>query len=135
MAEPMPYLAVVSANLMVAYVFGNNLLRGRSTVLLQFVKIAHLGPEPSREFANYLWQQCVIWSGVSLLSAALAGVALVSDVNRIFAGQCLIGLFLIQAIWFILSHEIARWRFGRTETWLGSLQLIMQRSLWEKLEI
>ena len=133
--EPMPYLAVILVNLMVAYVFGNNLLRGRSSILLQFVKTAHLGPEPSKDFANYLWQQCAIWSVISLLSAVLASVALVSEGYRLFAGQCLIVLFLIQAFWFIISHEIARYRFGRPETWLKSLHLITQRSSWEGLEI
>jgi uncharacterized membrane protein len=133
--EPMPYLAVTLVNLMVAFVFSNNLLRGRSTILLQFVKTAHLGPEPSKDFANYLKQQCVIWGIISLLSAAVAGVALVSEASRPLAGKGLIALFLIQALWFVLSHEIARRRFGRPETWFGTLHLITQRSSWKKLEI
>lgn len=133
--EPMPYLAVTLINLMVAFVFSNNLLRGRSSILLQFVKTAHLGPEPSKDFANYLKQQCAIWGVVSLLSAAVAGVALVSEASRPLAGKGLIALFLIQALWFVLSHEIARLRFGRPETWFRTLHLITQRSSWKKLEI
>ena len=39
-----PYLAIVSINLVVAYVFGNRLLRGLPTVLEQFVRTAHSGP-------------------------------------------------------------------------------------------
>jgi uncharacterized membrane protein len=132
--DPVPYLAVIMVNLIVAYVFGNNLLRGRPTILLQFVKTAHLGPKASKSFANYLRQQCIIWSVTSLLSATVAGVALLSETYRIFAGQCLIALFLTQALWFILSHEIAQHRFGRPETWRRSLHLITQRSSWEKLE-
>lgn len=133
--NPIPYLAVILINLMVAFVFGNNLLRGKSSILLQFVKTAHLGPEPSKEFANYLKQQCVIWGIISLLSAAVAGVALVSEDSRPLAGKGLIALFLIQALWFVLSHEIARLRFGRPETWFRTLHLITQRSSWKKLEI
>jgi uncharacterized membrane protein len=133
--EPIPYFAVILLNLMIAYVFGNNLLRGRSTILLQFVKTAHLGPKPSEGFANYLRQQCVIWCVASLLSAALAGVALMSETYRPLAGKGLIALFFMQALWFVVSHEIARLRFDRPETWIRSLQLITQSNVWGKLEI
>lgn len=134
MIDPTPYLAVVLANLIVAFVFGNNLLCGKSTILLQFVKAVHLGPEPSEGFTNYLKQQCVIWVAISLLSAALAGIAMASEAARPLAGKGLFALFLVQALWFVLSHEIARLRFGRSETWAGTLRLMMQRDSWKKLE-
>ena len=133
--EPIPYLAVILINLMVAYVFGNNLLRGKSTILLQFVNTAHLGPEPSNDFANYLRQQCVVWTIASLLSATLTGAALISETSRPSIDKVLIVLFIIQILWFVLSHEIARLRFGRPETWLRTMYLMTQRSTWEKLEI
>jgi hypothetical protein len=133
--DPVPYFALILANLMVAFVFGNNLLRGKSTILVQFVKAVHLGPEPSKDFANYLKQQCAIWVIVSLLSATVAGLGFVSEVFRPLVGKGLIVLVLIQAFWFVISHEIARLRFGRPETWLKTLHLIIQRSTWEKLEI
>ena|GEM_PF-3598682 len=133
--DPVPYLALILVNLIVAFVFGNNLLRGKSTILLQFVKTVHLGPEPSIEFANYLQLQCAIWLIISLLSAVVAGLGFVSEAFRPLVDQGLIALILIQALWFVISHEIARLRFGRPETWLKTLHLITQRSSWEKLEI
>jgi hypothetical protein len=129
-----PYLAVIAINLSMAYVFGHNLLRGRPSVLLQFVTSAHLGPSPSAEFIAYLRQQCGFWLGIGLFSAGLALLALVAPPLRSLASIVLVTLLVAQALWFVISHEIARIRFSRTETWQRSLSLILRRDTWEKLD-
>lgn len=130
-----PYLAIIAINLSMIYVFGHNLLRGRPSILLQFVTSAHLGPNPSCEFTAYLRQQCAVWMGIGLLSAGLGVIALVAEPLRAFAGIVLVTLLVAQALWFIVSHEIARVRFKRPETWQRSMSLIMQRDTWKKLDI
>lgn len=130
-----PYLAVIAINLSMAYVFGHNLLRGRPCILLQFVTSAHLGPSPSCKFATYLRQQCAVWLGIGLFSAGLSLLALVAEPLRVFAGVVLVTLLFAQALWFVISHEIARVRFKRPETWQRSISLIMQHDTWKKLEI
>ncbi|MEP2716524.1 hypothetical protein [Pseudophaeobacter sp.] len=130
-----PYLAVIAINLSMAYVFGHNLLRGQPSILLQFVTFAHLGPNPSCEFTAYLRQQCAVWLGVGLLSAGLGILALVAEPLRALAGIILVTLLVAQALWFVISHEIARVRFKRPETWQRSMSLIMRRDTWKKLDI
>ena len=132
---PTPYLAVTLINLIVAFVFGNSLLRSRPNILIQFVKTAHLGPKPSKEFASYLRWQCVVWVAAGLLCAASGAIAFISETARSSAGTALLALVLAQLLWFVVSHEIARFRFGRPETWIESMRLITRRSAWEKLDI
>lgn len=130
-----PYLAVIAINLSMAYVFGHNLLRGQPSVLLQFVTAAHLGPNPSAEFTAYLRQQCGVWLGVGLFCAGLGLLALGSEPLRPLASVILVTLLVAQVLWFVISHEIARIRFKRPETWQRSISLIMQRDTWKKLDI
>lgn len=130
-----PYLAVIAINLSMAYVFGHNLLRQRPNILLQFVISLHQGPVPSAEFAAYLRQQCAVWLGIGLCASMLAGLALFVEPLRPLANVILITLLVAQALWFVLSHEIARMRFKRPETWQRSLHLMMQPGTWEKLDI
>lgn len=130
-----PYLAVIAINLSLAYVFGHNLVRGRPGILLQFVTDVHLGPAPSPSFARYLTQQCALWLLLGLICATLAGLALVAPDLRAFASAALLLLLVAQAMWFGLSHEIARLRYRRPETWRRSINLIMQRKTWDILDI
>ena len=72
---------------------------------------------------------------MGMISAGLAGLALLSDASRAVFGPVLMAFLALQALWFGLSHEIARRRFQRTETWQRSLTLMVQRDTWAKLEI
>jgi hypothetical protein len=86
------------------------------------------------EFIAYLRQQCGFWLGIGLFSAGLALLALVAPPLRSLASIVLVTLLVAQALWFVISHEIARIRFSRTETWQRSLSLILRRDTWEKLD-
>lgn len=130
-----PYFAILAINLSMAYVFGHNLLRRRPSVLLQFVTLVHLGPSPSAAFSAYLKQQCGLWFGVGLVSSGVASLALVLEPLRPLASTFLITLLVAQALWFGISHKIARLRYNRPETWQRSMSLIIRRGTWEKLDI
>jgi len=129
-----PYLAIVAANLVVAYAFGNRLFKGMPSILYQFVKLAHGGPEPSAEFALFLKRQCAVWTLFGLASAGLGVSSIVWGAFRPYANNLLATLFVTQAIWFILSHKIAARRYARPEKWQRSLQLMSNRDVWKNLD-
>lgn len=129
-----PYLAIVAANLIVAYAFGNRLFNGSPSILYQFVDLAHCGPELSPKFALFLRRQCVVWALFGLASAGLGVLALLWEPSRPFANNTLAMLFATQALWFILSHKFAERRYARPETWQRSLQLMSNRDVWKNLE-
>ena len=132
-AQLSPYLAIVSANLIIVYAFGHRILNGQDSILYQFVKLGHRGPGMSVEFVLFLKHQCGVWVLFGLVSVGLAGAALAWEPSRFLANKLLLVLLVTQAIWFILSHKIAERRYGRPEKWQTTLRLILNRDVWKNL--
>lgn len=129
-----PYLAIVSINLIVAYVFGSSLYRGLTPILIQFVKLHDVGPELSSGFSTYLKNQCLAWAGFGLISALAGFVAIVWEPARGWINTFLLAFFIVQVLWFIVTHKIAQYRFSRSESWTGTLRLIADQDTWKRLE-
>jgi len=129
-----PYLAIVSINLIVAYVFGNSLVRGRTPVLIQFVKLNDDGSELPPEFVLYLKNQCRAWTLFGLTSAFLGILAIIWEPFRGWINSFLYAFVVMQICWFVVTHKIAEYRFARRENWKETLSLISDRKTWENLE-
>ena len=129
-----PYLAIVSANVIVAYVFGNRLLRGKSSFLVEFVRQAHRGPEVSDEFGAFLDRQCMVWLLFAVASFAAGCVALVAEPLRPVANTGLGILVFAQIAWFAGSHKFAQHKYDRPENWRTSLRLMSNRKTWQNVE-
>jgi len=129
-----PYLAIVSINLIVAYVFGNSLVRGRTPVLIQFVKLNDDGSDLPPEFVVYLKNQCRAWTLFGLTSAFLGIVAIIWEPFRAWTNSFLFAFVVMQVCWFVVTHKIAEYRFTRRENWKETLSLISDRKTWKNLE-
>lgn len=130
-----PYLAIVFANLGVAFVFGNRLVQKKSSILLQFVEITHRGPAPSDRFVAFLKRQCAAWLLAAMLSVVVSIVAMIWEQTRPTINIFLMLLAISQMIWFVVSHKIAQLKYGRPEHWQTTLSMMLQRDLWTKLEV
>lgn len=129
----MPYLLVVPANLGAAWLFASGLRNGREPILLRLVLLMGVSPADDPRFRRFIARQCLLWAGLSSLTAvtALASMALVAS-HPILA-QLLAWLFAAQALWFVLSHHYASFRYGRPESWLTTARAMLRPETWSRL--
>lgn len=124
-----PYVLMVPALLAVAAVFARGLLPGRAPILLGLVEEMGLQPADDPRFRRFMTGQCLLWAALSLAGAGLAAGAMVSPAARPALAWGLAALVAVQAVWFVLSHHYARWRYGRPETWRRTLRAMARRGL------
>lgn len=130
-----PYLAVALINGLVACVFSRGVLAGREPLILQLISIIGVGPEGSRAFRRFAYGQTWLWAGFGLLTSLCGFAAMVLPSSRGLADPAIVGLVIVQLVWFILSHEYANRRYGRPETWFGTLRAMSSKTIWAELEI
>lgn len=130
-----PYLAIAMINGFVAYAFGHGLVVGHEPLVLQIIRISKSGPEGPREFQSYVTQQCRIWTAFGGVTALVSIVAMISPASRTVLDPVLAALFVIQIVWFILSHEYARRRYRRTETAMVTIRAMSSPATWSALRI
>lgn len=129
----MPYLAIAPANLVLAHVFARGLLSGRKPVLVRLIQLMGQGRTDDPRFGRFLAGQCALWSAMAFSTAVLAlGCMVFVDARPIFS-TALTALIIIQIAWFALSHYYASLRFGRTETWMATLKIMIQPETWSSL--
>ena len=129
------YLALASANLAATYVFGHRVIQGRSLLLAHFVEAAHEGPPLSSMFLRYLKRQCLVWTGIGIITVGFSVTALVSSETRSVINHILLAVLAFQVIWFCTSHLLAQIWYGHLERWQVTLLHMMWRETWSKLKI
>jgi hypothetical protein len=131
----MPYLMIIPANLIVAWLFANGLRPGREPILLQLIEAMGVAPADDPRFRRFIARQCLLWTGLSLATACVALAALVSVGSRPWLAGLLVGLFSAQATWFVLSHHYASLRYGRPEGWWTTARAMTRSEIRARLRI
>jgi hypothetical protein len=131
----MPYLLIIPANLVVAWLFASGLRRGREPILLQLIEVMGVAPAEDPHFRRFITRQCLLWTGLSLATAGLALAALVSVGSHPWLAELLGGLFAVQAAWFVLSHHYASLRYGRREGWWTTVRAMTRPEIRARLRV
>ena len=129
----MPYLVVIPANLAVAWVFASGLRAGREPILLRLVMVMGVSPADDPPFRRFMAGQCLLWAVLSLTTACVALGALVAGAAYPRLAHLLACLFAAQALWFVLSHHYASFRYGRPEGWWTTARAMLRRETWSRL--
>ena len=129
----MPYLLIVPANLAVAWVFASGLRPGREPILLRLVRLMGVCPADDPRFRRFIAGQCLLWAVLSFSTACVALAALVLVASQPWLAQFLAWLFAAQAVWFILSHRYASFRYGRPESWRTTARAMLRPETWSRL--
>lgn len=129
----MPYMLLIPANLVVAWLFASGLRPGREPILLQLIEVMGVAPADDPRFRRFITRQCLLWTGLSLATACVALAALVSVGSHPWLAGLLVALFSVQAAWFVLSHHYASLRYGRPEGWWTTARAMMRPDIWARL--
>jgi hypothetical protein len=129
----MPYLLIVPANLIIAWVFASGLRPGREPILLRLVLVMGVSPADDPRFRRFIAGQCLLWAVLSCSTACVALAALVTVAAHPWLAQLLAWLFVAQALWFALSHHYASFRYGRPEGWWTTASAMLRRETWSRL--
>lgn len=130
-----PYVAIVPVNLAVAAVFARGLFPGRVPVILQLIKLMKLAPVDDVRFVGFVRGQCFLWTGLSFATGAAGAIAMISPSTRPVLDAVIAMLFAAQIAWFVLSHYYAGWRYGRPETWSGTLRAMARSETLAALRV
>lgn len=122
-----PHLLISFAFTMVAWLFAQGLRAGETPLLLRLIHFMNRQPAHDPEFVRFMRGQCVLWA---VLSATTSLTALMAMVRAPASGPLLAGLIVFQIVWFVVSHEYARWRYDRPETWLTTLRTLLDARVW-----
>lgn len=125
----MPFLLVTLVHLGLAWFFAEGLRPGRQPVLLRLVEIMGLKSLDDARFVRFMRGQCVVWSAAALATAAVSFGCMLGAPW----GTPIWALVWAQVIWFGLSHEYARWRYERPETWWLTLRTMVRPDVWPEL--
>lgn len=128
----MPYLAIVPANLALAWIFLRGLLPGHRPVLLRIVEATGLAPADNPGFVRFVARQCLLWSALAFATATLALASMIQGPSQPWLPAALAVLIVVQIVWFAASHHYASRRFGRPETWRDTLRTMARPALWLK---
>lgn len=104
-------------------------------MLVQIVIKGHKGPTLAPTFERYLRRQCVVWVVFASLMIGISFVAMFGLAGSDMAAEVLSFLVMVQLIWFVVSHKIAQHTYGRPETWQSTLALLLDRTLFSRLDI
>jgi hypothetical protein len=129
----MPYLLIVPANLAVAWLFASGLRPGREPILLRLIRLMGVSPADDPRFRRFIAGQCLLWAGLSFSTACVALAALVFVGSQPWLAQLLAWLFAAQALWFVLSHHYASFRYGRPEGWWTTARAMLRPETWSRL--
>jgi hypothetical protein len=129
----MPYLLFVPANLAVAWLFASGLRPGREPILLRLVLVMDVSPADDPRFRRFIARQCLLWAVLSFTSAGVALAALFFVAALPLLAEVLAWLFVAQALWFVLSHHYASFRYGRPESWLTTARAMIRPETWSRL--
>ena len=129
----MPYLLIVPANLIAAWIFASGLRRGREPILLRLIALMGVSPADDPRFRRFIARQCLLWAGLSLSTAALALAALFLVGAHPVLARLLAWSFAAQALWFVLSHHYASVRYGRPEGWWTTARAMLRPETWSRL--
>lgn len=119
-----PYLFVLPANLLVAWIFGRSFLMGRQPILLDLIRIMDLHPVEDPRFVRFVRGQCLLWTGIGLTTALIALACLLWVVQAPWLAWVLTGVALGQLAWLPISHFYAAARYHRPETFRDTLKAI-----------
>lgn len=125
----MPFLLIALVHVGLAWIFAEGLRMGREPILLRLVRLMGLRELDDPRFVRFMRGQCGLWSVAALATATLSFWCMLGAAG----GALLTTLFWVQMIWFWLSHEYARWRYGRPETWWMTLQAMTRPGIWPRL--
>lgn len=131
----LPYLAIAPANLALAYVFGRGLVGDREPVLIQLVNVMGLKTADDPAFRRFVVRQCLLWCLMTLAMALVALVCVVAADARPLLSSVLVALAIAQVIHFALSHQWAAFRYGRPETWMMTLRIMIRPETWRGLKV
>jgi hypothetical protein len=129
----MPYLLIVPANLAIAWLFASGLRPGREPILLRLVQLMGVSPADDPRFRRFIAGQCLLWAVLSFATACVALAALVFVAALPWLAELLAWLFAVQALWFVLSHHYASFRYGRPEGWWTTARAILRPETWSRL--
>ena len=128
-----PYLLVLPANLLVAWLFASGLRPGREPILLRLVRAMGVCPADDPRFRRFIARQCLVWAGLSLATACVALAALIFVSSHPWLAELLAWLVAAQALWFVLSHHYASFRYGRPEGWWTTARAMIRPETWSRL--
>jgi len=128
-----PYLAIVPANVFLAYLFAHGLLPGRQPALLRLIILMGQHPVEGRQFRRFVAWQCFVWSVMTFGTAVLAMAATVWEPWRADLAAELGWLVAVQVVWFVASHVYAAHRYDRPETCWSTIRAMATPGLWSKL--
>ena len=129
----MPYLLILPANLAVGWLFASGLRPGREPILLRLIRLMGVSPADDPHFRRFIAGQCLLWAALSFSTAGVALAALVLVSSQPWLAQLLAWLFAVQAVWFVLSHHYASFRYGRPEGWWTTARAVLRPETWSQL--
>lgn len=129
----MPYLLIVPANIAVGWLFASGLRPGREPILLRLIRLMGVSPADDPRFRRFIAGQCLLWAALSFSTAGVALAALVLVSSQPWLAQPLAWLFAVQAVWFVLSHHYASFRYGRPEGWWTTARAVLRPGTWSQL--
>lgn len=130
----MPYLLVVPANLVAAWLFARSVLSDRRAILLDLIEIIGLRPIDQR-FRRFVEGQCLLWCAMCFAMAVVATLAMVWADQRAALAGILSVLVFLQIVWFALSHYYASFRYNRPETWTVTLRTMIRPDVWARMGV
>lgn len=130
-----PYLAVVLANGLVAYMFARGQMPGRTPLILQLIRLIGSGPVVSEKFRRFIYWQCWAWVALGVATSGAGAMAMFSPNLRPIFGATIAALAIGQIGWFVISHSYARWRHHRPETCLDTIKAMSRPSIWGQINL
>ena len=129
----LPYLLIAPANLAIGWLFASGLRPGHEPILLRLIRLMGVSPADDPRFRRFIAGQCLLWAVLSFATACVALAALVFVASQPWLAELLAALFAVQALWFVLSHHYASFRYGRPEGWWTTARAILRPENWSRL--
>lgn len=122
-----PFLLIGVGFAGVSTLFARGLGPQGQPILLRLIEIMARRAPDDPAFVRFIRGQCLLWAALCASTSLLALLSVAASAR--FAGP-LTALMLGQIAWFILSHEYARWRYGRPETFWTTLRTMLDPATW-----
>ncbi|MEO1092795.1 MAG: hypothetical protein AAFX81_19400 [Pseudomonadota bacterium] len=119
-AAVMPWAPIAAIHAALAFLFGVSLLPRRTPVIVRMIRMMGKGPEAEGAFLGFVRRQCLLWTALASVVAALAVAAAVSEQARSLAERAVPVALACEVVLFFASHWLAQRRYQRPERWLDT---------------
>ncbi len=125
----MPWAPIAAIHGALAFVFGASLLPRRTPLIVRMIRVMGKGPEAEGAFLGFVRRQCLAWTALAAVIAAMAVAAAVSEQARAIAERAVPVALASEAILFFASHWLAQRRYERPEGWLDTARAMARPEL------